>query len=189
MPLTPEEIEERLIELEESNQRLKRRSGVDNRIPLLATGFDLEDAIFSPSVRITRASVSGNQDILNNTDTSINFSEDTFDTDSMHDTVTNNSRITIRTAGKYLLTASIAFANNGTGRRVLWYLVNGTTNLDTDEPDTNQNARAWLNLSTVWDFAAGDYVEVRVLQTSGGTLTVDRIANRSPIFTATWLAP
>ena len=47
MPLTPEEIEERLIALEERNQRLERRSKLDPRIPLLATSFDVEDAIFA----------------------------------------------------------------------------------------------------------------------------------------------
>ncbi|KKL92967.1 hypothetical protein LCGC14_1879390, partial [marine sediment metagenome] len=50
MALTPEEqasIEERFEILEKQVHRLKRKNNLDHRIPLLATNFDVEDAIFA----------------------------------------------------------------------------------------------------------------------------------------------
>ncbi len=189
MALTPEQIEARLKALEAQNVKLDRtlRTGrTDNRIPLLATGFDIEDAIFSPTAR---AGKSAAQVISNNTSTQINFNTEKYDTDSMHDNSTNPSRITFNTAGKYLLTASVAFESNTTGRRAVWFRINGATAIEQDEPDTNGNDATWINVSSVFEFVKGDYAEVLVYQNSGGDLSVNRIADRTPIFTATWLAP
>ena len=50
MALTPEQIEDRLKALEDKNEELGNLLGSgrgDSRIPLLATSFDVEDAIFS----------------------------------------------------------------------------------------------------------------------------------------------
>ncbi|KKL91728.1 hypothetical protein LCGC14_1891790 [marine sediment metagenome] len=69
MPLTPEEqatIEERFEALEEQIRRLKRKSNLDPRIPLLATNFDVEDAIFNSFVLLNSVTLSAiNQTLAN----------------------------------------------------------------------------------------------------------------------------
>ncbi len=61
MVLTPEEqasIEARFETIEEQIRRLKRKGNLDPRIPLLATGFDVEDAIFNSLVLIASTTLS-----------------------------------------------------------------------------------------------------------------------------------
>lgn len=41
-----------------------------------------------------------------------------------------------------------------------------------------------LSIGTVYDMSANDYVEVVVLQTSGGALNLEAQANHSPEFSA-----
>ena len=67
MPLTPEEqadIEERFKTIEEQIRRLKRKSNFDPRIPLLATGFDVEDAIFNSYVLLNSATLGADSQTL-----------------------------------------------------------------------------------------------------------------------------
>lgn len=100
------------------------------------------------------------------------FDSESYDTDEMHSpSPADNSRLTIRTAGVYLLTAQVDFASNATGVRAAYIVVGGTLQVGglasaavaIDQPVT---ATAQVEL------AADDYVEVMALQTSGGSLNV-----------------
>ena len=54
-----------------------------------------------------RAHHSSNQSITNNTFTVLSLNSERWDTDSIHDNSTNNSRLTCNTAGKYIITAGV----------------------------------------------------------------------------------
>ena len=69
------------------------------------------------------------QSIPNATDTALAMNSEEYDTDTIHDTATNNSRLTFKTAGKYLVWAEIEWAANGTGERFVAIKKNGTTNV------------------------------------------------------------
>lgn len=91
--------------------------------------------------------------------TALTFDTESFDTDTMHDNVTNNTRITIPTTGYYLiggLCTTDANANGGAQVRV-----NGTTLIGTN---SNGNAAASVqnggHTSTIYNLTAGDYVEL-----------------------------
>src|SRR4051812_49348432 len=47
--------------------------------------------------------------------TTVLFDAERFDTDAIHDNVTNTSRLTCQTAGIYVITADLSFASNATG--------------------------------------------------------------------------
>jgi hypothetical protein len=94
-----------------------------------------------------------------------------FDNDAMHSTVTNNSRITIQTAGRYLLTATIDFQQDATGQRQLQFKLNDTTTFGIDRRQTTSSLVAINQSTATIALVAGDYVEVNAFQNSGSTLT------------------
>ena len=86
------------------------------------------------------------------------FAAESFDTDTMHSNVTNNTRITFTTAGKYLVGGIVASgANTVIGARVR---LNGTTVLGA-QVQGNSGAGERACVTTVYDAAASDYVELQ----------------------------
>lgn len=85
----------------------------------------------------------------------------------------DGSKITIRTAGVYVVTATIQFAANGTGFRQLEILLNGTTVIGKEVEAGNSSYSSTLNASTIYSFAATNYIQCQVYQNSGGNLAYD----------------
>jgi len=188
MPLTLEQIEGRLTALERRQAAPTRRPGLDARIPLLATSFDLESAIFSPAVRVHG---SGNQTITTGSTTGLTFNTERFDTDGMHSTVSNTSRLTAKTAGIYLITGNVRWANNTTGRRILLMRINGGDTIAQVEihgPPVSGHVLV-MNVTTIYELLATDYVELSVFQDSGGDLDIVATGNYTPEFAMAWVAP
>lgn len=127
-----------------------------------------------------------NQTISNSTWTASAFNQEHYDTDTMHDTVTNNSRITIKTAGKYIIIAMGEFADNSTGFRSMYVRLNGSDviALSRIKPIGAGVGNDAFCLAGEWDFAVNDYIEVMVLQSSGGNLTWQANATYQPQFIA-----
>lgn len=116
------------------------------------------------------------------------FNSERYDTDAIHDTATNNSRLTCQTAGIYLVEATLAFAANVTGVRGAQLLLNGTTNIAiVREPAATGGHEHLLTISTTWAFAVNDYVEVLAFQSSGGALNVTAASAYSAEFMMTWI--
>lgn len=130
---------------------------------------------------------SANQSIVASTETTLAFDSERYDTDTMHDTVTNNSRITIKTAGLFVVQASVSWAaGTGTWSSYATLRVNGSTVIDQDTRLAATGIGASLNPSATYKFAVNDYIEVRVWQNSG-TLNLTATPNYSPEFSATWV--
>lgn len=116
------------------------------------------------------------QSIPNNSFTAVAWDGETYDTDSIHDTATNNSRLTVP-AGvtKIRLTSNITFDFNANGTRQAEILKNGSA-INADGGARvhigNQGTLpSFLNLDTaVLDVTPGDYFEIQVWQNSGGAL-------------------
>jgi hypothetical protein len=122
----------------------------------------------------------GGPAISDSTETIVDFTSERYDTDSMHDNGTNPSRLTCVTAGVYRVTANAEWAVNITGIRRIEFLVNGTTVIASDQVGGLSGQAVRQTLVTDWKFAAGDYVQLRVYQTSGGSLTLQRAASYAP---------
>lgn len=125
-----------------------------------------------------------NISIANNTATALTFNSERYDTDSMHNTSTNTSRIAINTAGKYNVIGQCTFNASATGARSLQLLVNGSIIIAEKDEAGSAAIGARLNLSTIWDFSVNDYIEMVVTQTSGGSLNILNITAYSPEFMA-----
>ena len=114
----------------------------------------------------------GTQLIPNAAHTVVSLNLELFDTDDMHDNVTNNSRITIKTAGKYILNASVQFVPNGTGQRQIQIWKNGAAMARVfvgSIPTFNSR----LNVTAIVDGVVDDYYELYVWQNSTISLNID----------------
>jgi len=137
-------------------------------------GSDIGARVFS-SVNLT---------ITNNTLTALTFNSERYDTDTIHDNSTNNTRLTATTAGKYVITGHAKFDVNGTGRRQVGIRVNGSTIIALWETAITSAAGGNIfSIATIDDLSATDYVELVVFQDSGGNLDVKNDANFGAEFT------
>lgn len=120
--------------------------------------------------------LSSSQSIATATATAIQFNAETFDTDSFHDNVTNNTRVTIPSGkgGKYLFTAWANLETNATGYRNLELLKNSTTLTGSWSIGFTPNASGYAGIcgAVVINLTAGDYMEVLYTQTSGSNKNV-----------------
>lgn len=145
----------------------------------------VSDISSAPCARVfhnaAQATVSGTPLVL--AFNSERFDVDGLGTSTIHDTVTNNSRLTVRVAGKYQISGNIVFigAAGGTFRQ-LDIRLNGTATLLAADLQNPNGVANILNVSTLYDMAVNDYVELRATQDSGGALNVSVSANYSPEF-------
>lgn len=131
------------------------------------------------------------QAIPNNVSTPVTFNTERHDTDGMHDTAVNPSRITIKTPGIYSLKAGGQFAAHATGFRVLSIRKNGATVLSEVQQDGDTGDQNALTLgvpATDVLLAAGDYVELFAYQNSGGALNLTGGVEESPFLSASLVA-
>lgn len=155
----------------------------------VASTFAASDHVHGYSPPACRVFNSAAISIPNSTTTALTFDSERYDPTGMHSTVTNTSRITISTAGLYLVTGHVAFAGNATGFRWIAVSLNGTTTLLAMHNQLSVTAadQALFSVSTVWKFSPGDFIQLLVNQTSGGALNVNSAADYSPEFSATWI--
>lgn len=113
------------------------------------------------------------QSVSNNSLTGLTADSENYDNDSMHSTSSNPQRITIQTAGRYLVSATVSFALNSSGIRFVEFFVNDSTRHfgQTIVPSTSDGMQVTATRTLVLN--VGDYVSVRVRQTSGGSLVVE----------------
>lgn len=118
-----------------------------------------------------RVTSSATQTLTNTTQVPLLFDSDVLDPFNMHDTVTNTSRITVPIAGVYIIGASVAFATSSTGLREVELRVNGSYSIAKQRIAAAANPeRTGITLSAGVHLNAGDYVECRCRQDSGGPL-------------------
>lgn len=133
---------------------------------------------------------STNQTITSGSQTVLNFDIEIFDDGAMHDTSTNNSRITIPTGGGGVYLAGFEFRMANTdqaGTRYGRLLLNGTTGLANAEHLPTDLTAVSQTTTALVELAAADYIEVAALQNSGANLNTNRTASYTPIFWAIWV--
>lgn len=111
--------------------------------------------------------------ISTGTETACLANTEAWDTDSMHSTASNTSRIIATVAGEYELNWQVNFQANGTGVRWSYPKINATT-----DPQlysiigANSAAAVSVPGSGRLRLAAADFVEIMAFQDSGSSLTV-----------------
>lgn len=113
----------------------------------------------------------------------LTFNQERYDTDTIHSTSSNPSRLTCKTAGIYAIVGSVAFAANGVGRRLALIKFNGGSFIGIQQKEaTAGNVADQMTVSAQYEFAVDDYVELQSFQQSGGARDVTSISAYSPEF-------
>ena len=119
---------------------------------------------------------SANQSIPNGTFTILAFDSEQYDTDNIHSNTTNNSRLTCKTAGKYLIIANIMWLYIGSpsGGRAVRLLLNGVGQYCGQETSAPVAWWGWEMLATtILSLSVNDYVEVTVSHNQGSAINID----------------
>jgi hypothetical protein len=141
------------------------------------------DAHFQPCARVYH---NANQTTTTAVSLALAFNSERFDTDAIHDTVTNNTRLTCKTAGKYFVLAEIIWVANATGTRVVQLRLNGSQVIgEQRDPSNSAGDTHAMSAAAIWDLAVNDYIEAMATQTSGGNLNVNSVSGTSPEFMMT----
>lgn len=143
-------------------------------------GWDGSGVAESQSRDGARVSHDANQSISHNVTTKLSFNTEEYDDDTMHDTSTNNQRITIKTAGRYIVSANIKIAVSSVGDRLVFIRLNGSDLAIVSVLPASIN-HTNISISIIRNFSVNDFLEIRVYQNSTGSLNVLSDAT-SPFF-------
>lgn len=122
------------------------------------------------------------------------FDTEDEDTNSMHSTSVNTSRITVPINGIYLVSGGVVFAADADGQRAVAFRKNSSgannPNVKGRIHETNPGGAdaPVLAVATVIKLAATDYIELVAFQNSGAALTLlASTTEHFPYFTVTWM--
>lgn len=119
-----------------------------------------------------RASLAATQSIADSTQVKVDWDTEDYDTHAVLDIATND-RWTCPVAGKYTVKSLIEFSANATGQRAVTLYKNGSAYAELGNiPQATAGASARVGGATDIDLVAGDYLEIFVLQNSGGSLSI-----------------
>jgi hypothetical protein len=161
------------------------KTNIVNAVNEVNTSLGTHKADKAPHPNIPKCRVhhNANQSILDSQLTVLNFNSERFDNDTMHDNATNNSRITVKTAGKGVAYIALSFGSNSTGIRSVNIRLNGTTILAQDlRQAVNGAATSFAFSCPPYDFSVNDYLEVTVYHTGGVPIDIVSSAAFSPEF-------
>lgn len=110
------------------------------------------------------------QNIANNTNVTINWGSERFDTSSFHSTATDTNRITIPSgkSGYYQINAQVELPDGATSC-IIYLRRNNTTDLATGQEDMERQTTPQINC--IEYLSAGDYIDIYVYQASGSAKT------------------
>lgn len=111
------------------------------------------------------------QSTTSGVDLILSLDSEFWDTDSIHDLVTNNSRLTCKTAGRYMATVFARFYDNTVGYRFFNVLKNGTA-YQAVPMAVDSVGRVGASFAVPVDLVVNDYLQLAVGQNSGGALSI-----------------
>lgn len=140
---------------------------------------DHDHALQTPGCRVYRNS---NESIANITIQAISFNSERYDPYNMHSTSSDTDKIYMPQAGVYQVTGNIRTEANTTGVRELQLIVNGSTTIAFNalEAVATDGGLSIMQITSVWKFAAGEYVQMALWQNSGGALNIESYGAYSP---------
>ncbi len=153
-----------------SNALARRAIGSTDEVLTVVGGAPAWAAIQEAYIECARANSNAPQTIPTAEWTTLLLAAERYDTDNIHDLLTNTGRLTCKTAGKYMINAQMEFGINNTGRRLIRIRHNDTTNIAVNEFVPLSGTTSKLFTATQWNMAVDDYVEFGCYQNSGGDL-------------------
>lgn len=140
---------------------------------------DIEPYLYHEGARVTH---SATLSVPDTTWTPHPFNTERWDTDAIHDNVVNNSRLTCKTAGRYIIIGQIYWSTNAVGDRAAKIHLNNTIDITFERRGTNTETTATYIISTIYHLSVSDFVELVLWQNSGGALSDTLISQRCPEF-------
>jgi len=123
-----------------------------------------------------RCHKASDQAITTNTYTQLTWDTEEYDTDNYHDLTTNTDRFTVPTTGYYAITITTSSSNSGTNTTRYYNIRQASTSMVFMAERTSQ-LEIGNTVATNWYLTAGQYVTIRVYQTSSSTQTFFGDAN------------
>ena len=117
--------------------------------------------------------------IANGVTTVLTFDSERFDTDNIHSTVFNTGRLTANTAGLYSIYGNVEWAANPVNARLQIELNAAATGIGLTQLVADYRA---MNVSTAYQLAINDFVQLSVFQLSGVPINITANAQISPEF-------
>jgi hypothetical protein len=157
----------------------------DSYVAIVSDGVSNWSIVASSSVAAIAARVvhSANQSIASGSSgAALAFDTEYYDTDTIHDTATNNTRLTCKTAGKYSIIGMAVWDINATGTRQLHIRLNGSTLIGSFSLPGVSSQNVYMLVATDYDLAVNDYLELIAVQDSGVSLNVLISGAHSPTF-------
>lgn len=145
----------------------------------------INNLVVPPACRVTRTTA---QTITTSTWSFISFTSMTFDTDGM--TAVTDTKVTVQTAGLYLISAYCDFGATATGNRYVRIEKNAATSSNGTGLAQNTTAGIATNalgqtVTTIASLSASDTVHLSVYQTSGGNTNTS--IDLQPFLAMTWI--
>lgn len=129
------------------------------------------------------------QTLTSGTLTTLAFNSERWDSDGIHDTATNNSRLTCKTVGLYRLFGHVEFAAVAGGYRTLNLVLNDATVIASARMESNGGSiTTRLSVNTDYRLAVNDYVTLVAHQDSGASVDITASTQISPEFGMTFLS-
>jgi hypothetical protein len=147
-----------------------------------ANTSDLAYRILQPSCRVYN---DANISVNNASATALTFNSERWDNNGMHDTSINTGRLTCREKGIYSIKGCVEFASDATGNRKIFIRLNGGNSVATSNIGAINGDTSVLCVDADYELDIGDYVELVVVQSSGGALNVLSTSNYTPEFMMT----
>ena len=112
----------------------------------------------------------------------LTFDSERWDTQEIHSVVTNTSRLTCVTAGKYLIIGNVRFQDISSNLIYVHIRLNNATDIGSLQSTTRNDIIIPIDLvvSTIYDLVVGDYVELACY--SEIALNIVAVSNFSPEF-------
>lgn len=114
--------------------------------------------------------------LLDNITTTVTWNDEEYDTDNIHDNVTNNSRLTVPANVTHVrLLGNYRENSNTSGWRFIQLLKNGTIEMGlpvTSGGASGSNTHMFNAVSSVLEVVEGDYFEMQIFQNSGSTRSI-----------------
>jgi hypothetical protein len=148
---------------------------------------DSAKAKITPALMGARAYKGADQTLTTAVQTAVTLDNESFDSDAFHDNAVNNTRFTIpaSSAGYYMVGATVLFASNNAGRRIIWLYaptgLTGGTYFAANEMNSTSTGGSYVTTAALVQLAAADYIELVAYQNSGGNLNITSVADASPV--------
>lgn len=142
-----------------------------------ARDIAITTALYTQGCRVRNTAA---QSISDSTWTPITFDTEQYDTDGIHSTASNTNRLTCKTPGVYIISGCLEFVPNNAGERYITLWWKGSNLMAGISLVPAVTGSAFATVTTLYQLALNDWLDLRAWQNSGGALNTIAAAYYTP---------